>query len=199
MIGRTLAVNLVIDENRKLSFASFGDIRESHVAAVEFAEPHFRIVVPERFPVVLASAAGHPLDATYYQSVKGICAGAAILARGGNLFVVSACDEGFGSAEFRDAQERLCRLGPWGFRADAMARPRAAIDEWQTFMLVKAIDACGAVHLYSEGLGDAEHELTGVLRCRDLPAELRAAVERDPRRRIAVLPEGPYVAAEARV
>ena len=31
-----------------------------------------------------------------------------ILEPGGTLIVASACSEGFGSAEFRDAQKRLC-------------------------------------------------------------------------------------------
>ena len=65
-------------------------------------------------------------------------------------------------------------------------------------MLVKALDAGAAVHLFSDGLG-ADHAITGVERCRDLEAELRRAVERDPGRRLAVLPEGPYVAARVAV
>jgi nickel-dependent lactate racemase len=197
MVGRTLGVNLVIDEARALSFASFGGIKESHDAAVRFADPYFRLPVPRRFPVVLSSGAGFPLDATYYQAVKGICCGASILAPGGDLFVVSACSEGFGSADFRAAQERLCRGGRERFRAEAASRPRAHVDEWETTMLLKALDS-GTVHLFSEGLTEEEHALTGAVRIIDLPGELRAAVERSPGRRCAVLPEGPYVAPEVR-
>jgi lactate racemase len=188
---------VVIDENRKLSMVSYGGIEESHAAAVAFAEPYFRITVKERFPVVLTSAAGYPLDSTYYQTVKGICGGAAILARGGDLFVVSGCDEGIGSAEFRASQEQLHRDGPERFLAAVRPKLRSEVDEWETFMLLKALDGGGTVHLFSEGLCDADHAISGVSRCRDLPAELAAAVKKDPRRRIAVLPEGPYVAAEA--
>jgi lactate racemase len=198
MIGRALSVNMVIDENRRLSFASFGGIEESHAAAVRFAAPWFQVEVPERFPVVLASAAGYPLDSTYYQAVKGICAGAAITAPGGDLFVAAECGEGLGSMDFRASQESLCAIGRERFRGEAVSRPRAEIDEWETFMLVKALDGGARVHLLADGLSDSDHALSGVLRCRDLPGELRAAVLRDARRRLAVLPEGPYVAAEVR-
>jgi lactate racemase len=197
MIGKTLSVNLVIDESRALSFASYGAIEESHLAAVRFAEPYFRAFVPRHFPVVLGSAAGFPLDATYYQAVKGICGGSAILRQGGDLFIAAECSEGFGSAEFRRAQERLCRLGKERFRAEASSHPHAEIDEWETVMLLKALDR-GAVHFYSTGLAQREQEITGTVRCQDLAGELRAAVERDPERRLAVIPEGPYVSPEVR-
>jgi nickel-dependent lactate racemase len=196
MIGRALAVSFVIDQARRVSYVNYGGIQESHAAAVQFADPWFRIRVPRRFPVVLSSCAGYPLDATYYQTGKGITCGAAILEPGGDLFVASECAEGLGSAAFRAAQERLCRLGKDRFRAEASAQSRAPIDEWGAFMLLAPLDT-GSVHLFSEGLDDAEHALTGVLRCRDLEGELAVAVERHPGRRLAVIPEGPYVAPVA--
>ncbi|MBE3134002.1 MAG: nickel-dependent lactate racemase [Acidobacteria bacterium] len=197
MLGKVLGVNVVIDDRRRLSFASFGGIEESHAAAVRFADPYFRVPVLHSFPTVLASGAGFPLDATYYQAVKGICAGAAILEPGGELFVASACSEGFGSPEFRASQKLLRDLGKERFRAEAFGRAKSPIDEWETVMLLKALDA-GRVHLFSEGLDGEDRELTGVLPCADLLGELGPCVARDPMRRIAIMPEGPYVAAEVK-
>jgi nickel-dependent lactate racemase len=164
---------------------------------VRFAEPYFRAFVPRSFPVVLGSAAGFPLDATYYQAVKGVCSGASILRQDGDLFIAAECSEGFGSADFRRAQERLCRLGRERFRAEASSHGNAEIDEWETVMLLKALDK-GNVHFYSTGLAEQEQKITGAARCEDLLQELRAAVERDPERRLAVIPEGPYVSPEVR-
>lgn len=180
-----------------MSFASFGEIVESHEAAVRAAEPHFRVAVPHRFPTVLVSGAGFPLDTTYYQAVKGICAGAAILEQGGELFAAAECAEGFGSSDFRASQARLRDRGVERFREEAFARPRAEVDEWETVMLLKALRQ-GNVHLYSGGLSAEEVSLACVAPWRDLAGELRRAVERDPGRRLAVIPEGPYVAAEVR-
>lgn len=196
MLGRVLSVNVVIDEGRRLSFACFGEAAASHAAAVRAAEPHFRVSAPRRFRTVLASSAGFPLDATYYQVVKGIVAGAEVLAPGGDLFVVSECAEGFGSEAFRASQRRLRDLGVPRFRDEAFAKRRADVDEWETVMLVRALEV-GRVHLYSPGLSDEEHSLACTVRCTDLAAELASCVERDPERSIAVIPEGPYVAAEA--
>jgi lactate racemase len=126
--------------------------------------------------------------------VKGICAGATILEPGGDLFVVSRCAEGFGSRDFRAAQERLCGAGKESFRAESRRKARAAIDEWETVMLLKALDV-GRVHLYSEGLSREEHSVTGAVPVNDLLGDLRAAVEKADGRRLAVIPEGPYAGA----
>jgi nickel-dependent lactate racemase len=192
MVGRILAVNVVLDAGRALAFASFGEVEESLTAAVAFAERHSAVPVARRFPVVLSTAAGAPLDATYYQTVKGICTGASILERGGALFVASECREGFGSAEFRRAQERMIRDGPRQFRAGAAGRSHADIDEWQTLMLARAL-AAGTVHLFSEKLDPADHRLTGAVPETDLRSALVRAVDRSGAHRIAVIPEGPYV------
>jgi nickel-dependent lactate racemase len=197
MIGRTLAVSVVINDDRELSFASYGSAEESFAAAVRFAEPYVRVAVPDLFPVVLSTGAGFPLDATYYQTVKGICTGASILKPGGDLFVASGCAEGFGSREFRAAQERLCRMGKDAFRADVRRKERASIDEWQTVMLLKALDR-GTIHLYSEFLSREELAITGAIPVSDLAVDLRTAVDRAKGRRLAVIPEGPYVAPYVR-
>ena len=191
MLGRTLAVSVVINDARELSFASFGGTEESLAAAVAYADPYVRVAVPGAFPVVLSTGAGFPLDATYYQAVKGICAGASILAPGGHLFVAARCAEGFGSRDFRASQERLCRMGKDAFRADARSRARAAIDEWETVMLLKALDV-GTVHLFAESLPSEDMAITAAVPVSDLLGDLRAVVESSGGRKLAVIPEGPY-------
>jgi nickel-dependent lactate racemase len=193
MLGKTLAVSVVINDARELAFASYGGAEESLAAAVAFAELYVRVGLPAAFPVVLSTGAGFPLDSTYYQTVKGFCTGASILEPGGDLFVASNCAEGFGSRDFRASQERLCRGGKEAFRAESRRKARAAVDEWETVMLLKALDV-GRVHLYSEGLSTDEHALTGAVPVNDLLDDLRAAVERAAGCRLAVIPEGPYAA-----
>ena len=49
MIGKCLAINTVIDEERRLSFVNFGDIVKSHLAAVEYAREYLEIPIKKRF------------------------------------------------------------------------------------------------------------------------------------------------------
>ena len=110
---------------------------------------------------MVTSAAGFPLDQTYYQTVKGMVTPLDILAPGGTLIVASDCSEGLGSKSFRDSQRRLVELGPDGFLQSILPKPLAGIDEWQTEMQLKALRA-GRVQLFTRGLPAADHGLTGV-------------------------------------
>src|SRR5206468_10243687 len=138
MLGDVLAINTVINEQRDLVFVSFGEIIESHLAAVKFVGGWIQVPVPRRFNTVVTSAAGFPLDQTYYQTVKGMVTPLDILAPGGTLIVASACSEGFGSHEFRAAQQRLRTLGPEAFLQSLLAKRFADVDEWQTEMQLKS-------------------------------------------------------------
>ncbi len=138
MLGDVYAVNTVIDEDRDLVHVNFGEVIASHLAAVDFVAESVRVPVGRRFATVLTSAAGDPLDKTYYQTVKGMVTPLDILEPGGTLIVASACSEGFGSPEFRAAQARLVDLGPDAFLQTLVAKRFADVDEWQTEMQLKS-------------------------------------------------------------
>jgi nickel-dependent lactate racemase len=192
MLGRVLAVNAVIDEQRRLSFVNCGEVVASHAEAVAFVERYAIVPVPRRFHTVVTSAAGHPLDKTYYQTVKGMVSPMDILAPGADLVVASECAEGMGSREYLEAQRRLVGLGPDGFLRDISAKRFADVDEWQTQMQLKPMRQA-RVHLYSGVLPAADRPLTGVLQAASVEAAVRESVRASGDRHVAVIPEGPYV------
>ncbi len=192
MLGGALAINTVIDEERRLAFVNFGEIVESHLRAVEFVRRFAEVPVHRRFKTVLTSAAGYPLDKTYYQTVKGMVGPLDILEPGGELVIVSECSEGMGSPEYVAAQKRLLELGADGFLNAIGAQSHARIDEWQTEMQLRSLRV-GAVHLYCTGLSEADRALTGVTITDRLNETLAACVARSGEREIAIVPEGPYV------
>ena len=192
MLGEVYALNTVIDEDRDLVHVNFGEVIESHLTAVAFVAESTRVPVGRRFKTILTSAAGHPLDKTYYQTVKGMVTPLDILEPGGRLIVASSCSEGFGSPEFRAAQERLRALGPDAFLQTLLAKSLADVDEWQTEMQLKSMRA-GSVGLYTTGLDDEERSLTGVGNVGAIEDALAAAMASAGDDAIAVIPEGPYV------
>ncbi len=196
-LGEVLAVNTVIDEDRDLVAITFGEVVASHLAAVEIVEDLARVELPRTFSTVVTSAAGHPLDKTYYQTVKGMVTPLGILAEGGTLIIASECGEGIGSPEFRESQRRLVSAGPDGFLASIIDKPLADVDEWQTEMQLKPMRA-GTVQLYSTGLSDADHADTGVERIDSITEAIAAAIARHGDPAIAVIPEGPYVVPVAK-
>jgi lactate racemase len=192
MLGRVLAVNTVLDEHRQVSFVNYGEVVASHEQAVAFAEPFAVVQIPRRFKTVVTSAAGYPLDKTYYQTVKGMVSPLDILEPGGNLVVVSECSEGMGSREYVEAQRRLIALGIDGFMADIAPKRFADVDEWQTQMQLKPM-RLGTVHLYSPSLAAGDRSLTGVRMIDSVEAAVLESVRETGDRRVAVIPEGPYL------
>jgi hypothetical protein len=115
-----------------------------------------------------------------------------IMAPGADLIIASACSEGMGSSEFADAQRRLVTGGPERFLEEIEKKRFADIDEWQTEMQLKPM-RIGSIQLYSDGLGEPERALTGVETIGSIAAAIEASVARSGDRRVAVIPEGPYV------
>ena len=192
MLGEVHALNTVIDEDRDLVHVNFGEVIASHLAAVEFVARSVRVPVGRRFRTILTSSAGHPLDKTYYQTIKGMVTPLDILEPGGTLIVASSCSEGFGSEHFRAAQARLVALGPDAFLRTLLAKRFADIDEWQTEMQLKPLRA-GRVQLYTTGLGGGDRALTGVEMVDSVEVALERALAGAADRDLAVVPEGPYV------
>ena len=190
--GEIYALNTVIDEDRNLVFASYGEIIASHAAAVEFVKTATAVPVDRRFKTVVTSAAGYPLDKTYYQTVKGMVTPVDILEPGGDLIIVSDCSEGMGSPEFRAAQERLVALGPEAFLETLLEKSLADIDEWQTEMQLKPMRV-GRIALFAPHLSEQDHAATGVDKVDDLTGEIAASIERHGDNQVAVIPEGPYL------
>jgi nickel-dependent lactate racemase len=191
-LGRVLAVNTVIDEHRRLSFVNYGGVVESHAAAVAFVERYAVVEVPRRFHTVVTSAAGYPLDKTYYQTVKGMVAPLEILEPGARLVIASEISEGMGSREYVDAQRRFVELGQEGFLADISRKRFADVDEWQTQMQVKPM-RLAEVFLYTRGLKAQDLALTGVKLADSVESAVAESVRRSGDRAVAVIPEGPYV------
>ena len=195
-LGEHYALNTVIDEERDLVYASFGETIASHLAAVRFAQDWTSVTLARRFKTVVTSAAGFPLDKTYYQTVKGMVTPLDIVEPGGTLIVASECSGGIGSAEFRASQARLVELGPDAFLQTLLAKRLADVDEWQTEMQLKSMRVAG-VQLYAPGLSDADRALTGVAAIDSVDDAIRASIARHGDGAVAVIPEGPYVIPHA--
>ena len=196
MLGEVLCVNTVLDENRNLSLINYGEIIASHLEAVVFAKDYLSIPIHRKFNTIVTSAAGYPLDSTYYQTIKGMVVPYQILQPGGDLIIASECAEGIGSEEFKKAQQTLVRKGVTAFCAEIAQKAYASVDEWQTQMQTKIMNV-GRVHLYSTGLSAADHNLTGVNVIDNLDEFVRSRVinnlESLGEPSLAVIPEGPYV------
>lgn len=192
VLGPTYAVNTIIDEERRMSFVNFGDCVASHLESVDFVRQYAEVPLSRKFSTLVTSAAGYPLDKTYYQTVKGMVAPLQVLAEGGNMIIASRCEEGLGSAEYRESQIHLKQLGDQGFIDRIRQMPLADIDGWQTHMLLRPL-SIGKVSLFSEGIQGRDRDLTCVDMIESIESAIQESVDKSGDRSVAIIPEGPYV------
>ncbi len=99
------ALMAVLDRNQNVAAATAGDIGGSFSAATVFARRIFCVSVPARADIVL-SVARFPMDIDLYQGQKAIDNGAAAVADGGLLILVSSCRDGIGDKTYSDLLSR---------------------------------------------------------------------------------------------
>jgi nickel-dependent lactate racemase len=191
-IGGVVAVNVVIDEERRLGLVNFGEVEASHAEAVAFMRRYAEVRIPRRFKTIVTTAAGYPLDKTYYQTIKGMVGVMDVLEPGGTIIIASECSEGLGSPEFAEAQRLLGRIGPERFMTVLAGRDQALIDEWQTEMLLKPLRK-GHIQLYAPGLAESDRKLVFVETIPSVEQAVAASIRAHGDAEIAVVPEGPYV------
>jgi nickel-dependent lactate racemase len=134
------------------------------------------------------------LDLTFYQAIKGITAASHIVKPGGKILLLAECAEGPGGAEFSQmlAEHPTDR----GFMDD-IARAAVAVDQWQLEKLA-LVTAKAEVLYYVPGLPRAYHaSLWGRAHATAEAAINALTSSLSPGARIALIPEGPYVLAQA--
>ena len=191
MAGCDFIVNVVIDENRDLTWVGAGDMIEAWETGVRFVQDIVRVPVPEPLDVVVTSSAGYPLDTTFYQCVKGMTGALPIVKEGGTIVLAASLSEGIGSPEFQSLMKDNPDLSV--FMKRIMGKDYFVMDQWQLEELAKVLKKC-KVKIVTDGLPDET-----LRECYVEPAEtVEKAVadclaEYGDDARVGVIPKGPYV------
>jgi nickel-dependent lactate racemase len=181
--------------SRPITQVFAGHPETAHRAGMDFVSEVMLEMLDEPVDAVITTAAGYPLDLTFYQAVKGVTAASHILKPGGVILLFAECSEGAGAPEFREMMERYNAADD--FLTGVVDRP-VTVDQWQLEKLA-LVKAHQHLLFYVPGLElRLREQLWGP--AFDTPeAALAALLEHTgPNARIAVIPEGPYVLAKAR-
>ena len=185
-------LNVVLNEARELTGVFAGDMRQAHVAGMELAERQTKVVLAEPVDIVVTTAAGYPLDLTFYQGVKGMVGALPIVREGGSIIIAQENAEGLGGPEFSElilGQDSL-----EAFMGAAFAGELCCIDQWQLQEMHK-VCRHARVTSVSSLPADLQRQLFVEPAESVEAAVAQALAVHGPDATIAVIPEGPYVLA----
>jgi nickel-dependent lactate racemase len=180
---------------RPIAAVFAGEPVAAHRQGVEFVSQVMLETLDEPVDAVITTAAGYPLDLTFYQAVKGITAASHIVKQGGRILLLAECAEGPGGAEF--SQMLAKHPSDRGFMDEIAAAP-VVVDQWQLEKLA-LVTAQAEVLYYVPGLPRQYHaSLWGKAYVTAEAAISALTSSLSPDARIALIPEGPYVLAQVR-
>lgn len=191
MAGCDFIVNVTLDAQRQITSLVAGDMEQAFLEGVRFIENVVKATVPQECDVVVTSAAGYPLDTTFYQAVKGMTGALPIVKEGGTIILAASLSEGIGSPEFQQLFRENDSLP--GFMQRILGKDYFVMDQWQLEEMAKVCRKA-KVKIVSDSL--SAETLNGLF-VEAAPSVEQAVAdslaEYGPAARIAVIPKGPYV------
>ncbi len=182
-------INVILNSRKEVTHIFTGNYIEAHRVGCAEVAGAAMIELEHKFPIVVTTNSGYPLDQNLYQTVKGIAAAGLIVREGGTIIVASECING---------------IPEDGYFADIMSsRPTidsllkmlsdknyTRMDRWQAQKLAMILKKA-EVLVYSS-LGADEIKKCKMSKIDNIQAAILSTVKQIASRpEIAVLPHGP--------
>jgi nickel-dependent lactate racemase len=189
MAGHDFIVNVALDEKARVTGIFAGNPERAHEVGVEHVRKAVRSTLKSPADIVITTAAGYPLDLTYYQAIKGMTAALPAVRPGGTLILAAECAEGLGSEEFGRMVTSFSSVE--AFREWILSNP-VIIDQWQLEECAKAVLHAEVV-LVAGGIAKKDSDRLFVATAPSVENALEQALEKHGKEaRVAVIPKGPY-------
>jgi lactate racemase len=201
MVGVDFTLGVVLDNERRVVRAFAGELEAAHAAACDFVRVCACPSVETPADVVITSSGGYPLDATFYQCIKGLVSCLPAVRDSGEIITFGGCSEGIGGAEYTAVMQRYADR--WqDFVADIKRPEVFTKDQWQFQMHARTLAKVGqgGLHFITDGLPQAELARLSVAAHAVAAGAVQAELQRladaavAAGKTIAVFPEGPYCA-----
>jgi nickel-dependent lactate racemase len=194
MARHDFILDVTLTQDRQISGIFAGDPVKAHAGGVEFLVAHCLEKLEEPVDAAITSAAGYPLDLTFYQATKGITAAQHIVKPGGRILVVGECAEGVGSPEFA---RMLADVKGYESYLDEIQDSAVEVDQWQ----IEKVALVGLKHelfFYTPGVNKGQLGSLGANAFEHLDEAVAATLDGlAAGARVALVPEGPYTFARA--
>jgi nickel-dependent lactate racemase len=193
------AVNIVLDDHKKVNAIMSGELSASHQKAVEYVKTACCPKVNHEADIAITSSGGYPLDATFYQCVKGFVNCLSAVKVGGEIIAFGSCMDGIGSPDYTNLMKKYS--GNYKHFIEVIKENRSFIkDQWQFQMHIRALDKVGEdnLHFYTSNISQSElamlsvqpHSVPADSIANSIQHQINQALK--DKKQLAVFPEGPY-------
>jgi nickel-dependent lactate racemase len=185
-------VDVTLDERNRVTGVFAGEMEAAWRAGAAFADKRCRASLPEPADIVVTTCAGYPLDATFYQAVKGMVGALPAVKPGGSIVIAASCSEGIGGPHFRRLLAEWDDLEAF---TEAIQRPGWTFvpDQWEVEELAKAARH-NAITCVCDGIPRETLAQLFVTPAATMEEAVAAALRaHGPNATIAAIPKGPYV------
>jgi len=189
--GADFIVNGAVNRAKALTGVFAGDLEAAfregvrHVAAATIRS------IEAPVDIVVTCGGGHPLDATFYQSIKGMIGSLNVVRPGGTIVIATRVSEGIGSEEFGRLLSGM--ESPVAFMEKIFHPGFFEVDQWMVQHLCQVLRKARVI-VVSEGLSPAILARLRVEGAPSVEAGIAVALARHGEdASIAAIPEGPYV------
>ena len=182
-------VNVTLNRQRAITGFFCGDPMRAHELGCAFSKETSMVACEQRFPIVVTTNSGYPLDQNLYQAVKGMSAAAQIVADAGYIAIASRCNDGF--PEHGNFKKLLFDHDSARSLLDTIEAPGFSLyDQWEA-QLLALVRLKARVGLHSE-LNSSDVRRAHLEPIEDVGAAVAAELARvGDGAPVAVLPEGP--------
>ena len=192
MARHDFILDVTLTQDREISGVFAGSPVEAHAAGVDFLRHTSLEKLSGLADVVITSAAGYPLDLTFYQTIKGVTAAQHIVKPGGRILILGECPEGVGSPEFARI---LAAFVGYQHYLDAIKNPPVIADQWQLERLA-LVGLKNELFFYTPGVTPRQLGALGFNQFNNLNEAVAHVLQGLPANaHVALVPEGPYVYA----
>ncbi|MFW6189401.1 MAG: nickel-dependent lactate racemase [Planctomycetota bacterium] len=199
MAGVDFSLNVVMNRERKMVRAFAGDLEEAHERGCRFVREHACRRVEQPADLVVTSSGGYPLDATFYQCVKGFVSALPAVRPDGRILAFGACSEGIGSDEYEELMAEYADR-PQEFLEEIRRPDCWRKDQWELQMQCRTLEKVGrdGLHFVTPGLNEKQLAKLGLTAHGAAPDRPGAAVQEvldellQADATVSAFPEGPY-------
>jgi len=189
MAHHDFVLDVTLTQQREISGVFAGDPVEAHAAGVAFLRSTSLAPLPAYADAVITSAAGYPLDLTFYQCGKGVTAAQHVVKPGGRILLLGECAEGVGSPEFAD---KLRSFAGHEQYLHEIADTPVVPDQWQLEKLA-LVGLNHRLFFYTPGVSEEDLGALGADSLSDPNEAVQRALEGLPAdAHVVLIPEGPY-------